>query len=180
MFRWARRIITLFSLILFVASATMCSRSFRKVDFVYHQRIERSAYALILKQRVFVSGRGGVCVGTRRTTWPLPHPEMTEEHISTLRSGFGHEHLATAGYGGDLFKGTRQPMKFGFGRGQLQSTVDGVTVTGRLIIFPWGAALLALAILPFIGTVRLITAHRRRRRLAALNYNGMQTRKLAA
>ncbi len=180
MFRWARRIITFFSFLLFAASAAMCVRSYRQVDFVSHQRVNRVGSLLVLDERILVSGRGGACLGIRHTTSTLPDSDMTEEQMATLRTGFHHELLASAGYGGDLFKSTKQPIRFGFGRGKIDSTVNGVTETGRLIIFPWGAAMFVLAILPFIGTVRLIIRHRRLRRLGALNYNGMQTRRLAA
>jgi hypothetical protein len=180
MFRWARRIITFFSFILFAASAAMCVRSYRQVDFVSHQHANRSGAFLTLDERLLVSGRGGACLGIRHTRSTLADSEMTEEQIANLRTSFHHELLTSAGYGGDLFKSTGQPIRFGFGYGKIDSTVNGVTETGRLIIFPWGAAMFVLAILPFIGTVRLIIRHRRLRRLAALNYNGMQTRRMAA
>lgn len=180
MFRFARRIITLFSFFLFAGSAAMCIRSYRHVDFVTHQHVNRAGSTLIRDERILVSGRGGACLTLRHTAWSLPHPDMTEEQIAALPTGWQHELLTTTAYGGDFFQITKKPTKFGFGAAQLQSTATGVTETSRLIIFPWGAPMLLLAIFPFIGTVRLISAYRRHRRLAALNYNGMQTRRLAA
>src|SRR2546421_567379 len=180
MFRWARRIITFFSFLLFAASAAMCVRSYRQVDFVSHQHVNRVGSLLVLDERILVSGRGGACLGIRHTTSTLPDSDMTDEQMAALHTGFRHELLACPAYGGDLFKLTKQPIRFDVGRGKTDSSANGVTETGRLIIFPWGAAMFVLAILPFIGTIRLIIRHRRLRRLAALNYNGMQSRRLAA
>src|SRR5437762_14361944 len=120
MWRWTRRIITFFSFILFAGSAYMCVRSYRQVDFITHQQIERTGSKLTLDQRLLVSGRGGACLGIRHTVWTLPHPEMSEEQIASLQNGWQHELMPTSGYGGEFFKSTRQPIKFGFGGGKVE------------------------------------------------------------
>jgi len=180
MFRWTRRIITFFSFILFAASAALCIRSFRVVDFIAHQHVDRSGATLVWDERILVSGRGGVCLVLRHSVWTLPHRDMSEQQIENLHSGWQHERLVTGGYGGDFFSATRQPSKFGFGHAKVEMTADGVTEKSRLIVFPAGAAIAASAIFPFFGTIRFVKARRRLRRLAALNYNGMQTRRTAA
>jgi hypothetical protein len=85
----------------------MCVRSYRQVDFVSHQHANRSGVFLTLDERMLVSGRGGACLGIRDTRSTLADSEMTEEQIANLRTSFHHELLASAGYGGDLFKLTR-------------------------------------------------------------------------
>src|SRR5256885_6910783 len=86
MFRWARRIITFFSFLLFAASAAMCVRSYRQVDFVSHQHVNRVGSLLVLDERILVSGRGGACLGIRHTTSTLPDSDMTDEQMAALRS----------------------------------------------------------------------------------------------
>jgi len=180
MFRWSRRIFTFVSFFLFAASAALCIRSYGAVDFLAHQHLARSSAALIDQERIVVSGHGGVCIVSRRATWSLPNPNMTEEQIAALPTGWHHERLAAGGYAGDFFKATKQPTHFGFGRAELEMNAKGVTETSNLVVFPTGVAMAAFAIFPFFGIIRLVKARRRLRRLAALNYNGMQTRKLAA
>ncbi len=105
---------------------------------------------------------------------------MTEQQIQNLPTGWQHERLVAGGYGGDFFAATKQPTHFGFGSATTELDAAGVTEISTLIVFPTGATMAAFAILPFIGVIRYIKARRRLRRLAALNYNGMQTRQLAA
>src|SRR5881397_645530 len=158
MFRRLRRILTFFSFILLAGSAYMCFRSYKLVDFVAHQHVERVGSTLVWDQRIIVSGRGGAFLGLRHSVWTLPHPDLSEEQIQSLRNGWQHELLASGGYAGDYFKATKQSVKFGFGRAKLESTAGGITEKSRLIVFPWGAAMLALSVLPFIATVRFIKA----------------------
>ena len=180
MSHWTRRIFTSASTVLFVASAALCIRSYRIIDFVAHQHVNHSSAKLVWKERILVSGRGGICVVSRHSFWTLPHRDMSEQQIKTLPTGWQHERLVAGGYGGDFFSATRQPTHFGFGHATIELDAAGVTERSTLIVFPTGAAMAAFAILPFIGVIRFIKARRRLRRLAALNYNGMQSRKLAA
>jgi hypothetical protein len=180
MFRWSRRILTLFSFILFATSATMAVRSYRVTDFVAHQNVNRANSSLIRHERILVSGRGGVCMGMSHTIWKLPHRDLSEAQISGFNNGWQHERLLSDAYAGDFFKATKQSTTFGFGRAKVQNSADGFTQTSRLLVLPWGAPMLVSAVLPFIAIIRFIKSRRRLRRLAALNYNGMQTRHLAA
>ena len=180
MFRWARRMLTFLSFALFAGCAFMFVRSYRAVDFISHQRIDRSGSTLIWDQRILVSGRGGAFLALKHSVWTLPHPDLTEDQIQTLHRGWQHEVLASGGYAGDYFQTTKQAAHFGFGRAKLETAENGINEISRLIVFPWGAAIFLFAVLPFIGLIRFIKARRRIRRLRALNWNGVQTRQMAA
>jgi hypothetical protein len=180
MSRLARRIFTSASLLLFVVSAALCIRSYCVIDFVAHQRVNHFSDKLVWNERILVSGRGGICLVSRHSVWTLPHRDMSEQQIQNLPTGWQHERLVAGGYGGDFFSATKQPTHLGFGHATTEMDAAGVTEDSTLIVFPTGAAMAAFAILPFIGIIRFIKSRRRLRRLAALNFNGMQTHRQAA
>jgi hypothetical protein len=191
MFRWSRRIITILSFLLLGQSLALWVRSWVLIDFVHHQNIQRLSSTLVHNHRMLTSHGGKIGLMSKRTTWILPHPNITEEEIATIRQGWSHERIAgltTLTFGmeerlHDTISGTfgmKQPPKFGFGGERIATTSNGSTAQGRIIVFPWAAPSLLFAILPSIGTVRFLAARRRIRRLKALNWNGAQTRKLAA
>lgn len=185
MFRWLRRIVTFFSFILFVASASLCVRSYLLVDFLQHQGVQHSSSSLVMDQRILVAGRGGVCLGLKHSVWTLPYRDLTEAQIQTLHNGWQHnlsdpDAFGAMGYAGGYFHSTGMPMKFGFGRAKIETANNGVAVKARLVVFPIGVAMAVFGILPMATFVRYLKARRRFQRLAALNYNGMNTRRQAA
>src|SRR3954470_2497497 len=101
MVHWARRIFTSASTVLFFASAALCIRSYRVVDFVAHQHLNHSSNKLVWNERIFVSGRGGICLVFRHSLWTLPNRDMTDQQIKNLPTGWQHERLVSGGYGGD-------------------------------------------------------------------------------
>jgi hypothetical protein len=191
MFRWSRRIITIFSFLLLGQSIALWARSWVLIDFVHHQNVQRSSSKLVHNHRMLTSHAGKISLMTKRTAWVLPNPQITEAEIATIRQGFSHDRVAgltTLTFGmeerlQDTISGTfgmKQRPKFGFGGEKIATTSNGWTADGRIIVFPWAVPTLLFAILPCISIVRFMASRRRIGRLKALNWNGIQTRKLAA
>ena len=176
MFRWARRIFLLLSFLLFAESIAMWVRSYMLVDFIHHQRVERSGRTLDWRHRMVTSWHGKIGLTNKHSVWTLPHPELSEKEIAGLRSGFSHDQLPEII--SDTF-GMNKPPRFGFGHQKLSNS-NGVMTEGRIVVFPWALPALVSGIFPFFGILGFMQARRRIRRLKALNWNGMQTRKLAA
>ncbi|HEV8378412.1 MAG TPA: hypothetical protein VGP99_06145 [Tepidisphaeraceae bacterium] len=177
MFRWSLRIFTLFSFFLFAESLALWVRSYVLVDFVHHEHLTRSGRTVAWDSRMATSHRGGINLATKHSVWTLPHPELSEQQIASIHNGWHHEQILEINSNTLTMK---QPSKFGFGREKIVTKSNGMTTGGWIIVFPWAAPALLFAILPFIGVVRFMQARRRIRRLKALNWNGIQTRKLAA
>jgi hypothetical protein len=179
MFRWTRRILTLISFFLFAESLALWARSYALVDFVHHEKVVRSGQTLLWDQRRLTNWQGRVSLGVKHVEVSLPHPDWSEQEIARARNGWNHDRFD----GNQLvanYHGLKTPGRFGFGRQKIDSKSSSESVQGWLVLFPWWAPVLLSGILPFFGLLRFFKARRRLKRLAALNYNGMQTRKLAA
>ena len=177
MLRWTRRIFTLICFLLLAQSLALWVRSYVLADFVNHQTVSRSGSTLEHNHRILTNYRGQVGLVIKRSIWTLPHPDVQEEQISAIPQGFSHDRVT--GIIASPF-GMKQPTKFGFGRELINSQTPGLTASGRILVFPWAVPTLLFSILPVMGTVRFMQARRRIKRLKALNWNGIQTRKLAA
>jgi hypothetical protein len=177
MLRWTRRLLTLFSFLLLGQSLALWARSYVITDLINHQTVSRSASTLVHNHRMLASDRGQLGFMIKRSTWSLPHPEVQEEQVAAFPQGFSHESL-TGVTASPL--GMQKAPRFGFGGEKIATTSEGTSAHGRIIVFPWWVPALMFAILPVVGVVRFLAARRRVKRLKALNWNGMQTRKLAA
>lgn len=177
MLRWTRRFFTLLCFLLLGQSLALWVRSYVLADFVNYQTVTRSSATLIHKHRMLSSYRGKLGVMIKRSTWMLPHPDVQEDQISAIPQGFSHDRLT--GVIASPF-GMKQPTRFGFGAEKIATISNGSNAEGRIIVFPWAVPTLLFSILPATATVRFMAARRRIKRLKALNWNGMQTRKLAA
>jgi len=175
--RWTLRIFILLSFLLLAQSLALWVRGYVLVDFINHQQVSRYSSTLVHNHRQLTNYRGQLGVMIKRSTWSLPHPEVQEEQISAIPQGFSHERLT--GFVSNTFGMTRPP-RFGFGSEKIATLAPGMSAQGRIIVFPWALPSLLFAILPFMRLVRFLAARRRIRRLKALNWNGIQTRKLAA
>jgi len=176
MFRWARRIFLLLSFLLLAESLAMGIRSYMLADFVHHQNVQRSGRMLDWRHRMVTSWHGKIGLMTKHSIWTLPHPDLSEREIASIQQGWSHDRLP--GSSSDTF-GMNRPPKFGFGAQKLINS-NGVMVEGRIIVFPWAVPALIFGIMPFFSVLAFMKARRRLKRLKALNWNGMQTRKLAA
>jgi hypothetical protein len=177
MFRWARRIFLLLSFLLLAESIAFWVRSYMLADFIHHQRVERSGKMLDWHHRMVTSWHGKIGLTNKHSVWALPHPELSEKEIAGIQHGWSHDRLP--GIISDTF-GMNRPTRFGFGAQKLGDNKNGVRVEGRIIVFPWALPTLIFGIFPCISVGRFLESRRRIRRLKALNWNGMQTRKLAA
>jgi hypothetical protein len=146
------------------------------VDFIHHQRVERSGRMLDWRHRMVTSWHGKIGLMTKHSVWTLPHPDLSEREIAGIRHGWSHDRLPEII--SDTF-GMNRPPKFGFGAQKITNS-NGVLAEGRIIVFPWAVPALIFGIFPVIRIGRFMESRRRIRRLKALNWNGMQTRKLAA
>jgi hypothetical protein len=177
MLRWTRRFLTLLCFLLLGQSLALWVRSYMLADYIHHQRAARSAQTLTWDHRTLTNSRGLIGVSIKHSVWTLPHPQLNEQEIAHIREGFTHDRLPQAV--SDTF-GMKQPPRFGFGHERLNTQTPALVATGRILVFPWAIPTLLFAILPCNGVVRFLAARRRIHRLKALNWNGMQTRKLAA
>ena len=177
MLRWTRRIFTLVSFLLLAQSLALWVRSYVLSDFVNHQTVSRSGSTLVHNHRMVTNYRGQVGLVIKRSIWTLPHPDVQEEQISAIPQGFSHDRVT--GVIASPF-GMKQPTRFGFGSEKTATNSNGLTATGRILVFSWAIPALLFAILPVTRIVQFMAARRRIKRLKALNWNGIQTRKLAA
>jgi hypothetical protein len=175
--RWTLRIFTLLSFLLLAQSLALWVRSYVLIDFINHQQVNRSGSTLVHNHRQVTNYRGQLALTIKNTTWTLPHPDVQEDQISAIPQGWNHERL-TAKISNQF--GMKQPPRFGFGTEKIATASPGMSAQGRIIVFPWAAPSFLFAILPLIRLVRFLAARRRIHRLRALNWNGLQTRKLAA
>jgi hypothetical protein len=177
--RWIWRLFIFFSFILFTAAVSLWVRSYLLVDRIQHLQVERTSQTLAWNYHSATNWRGGVSIGISRNVWTLPHREMSEEQIGSLRTGWQYlvfdGNRTTSNY-----HGLKQPTKFGFAQQRIEINSHGATVRGSLTVFPWWAPVLFLGIVPFFWTIGFMKKRQRLTRLRAVNYNGMQTRKLAA
>jgi hypothetical protein len=199
MIRLTLRIITVLSLLVFMGCAWLWVRSYSVSDFCKHEVVRRSGATVHRQTLNIVCGRGGVCFNrvnemqsgpitppapktqpaptTQPTTQPAPTIQTADEHVKQLANdGWDHDKLTQVGYAGNYIQLANQPTRFGYAKATVNSAKDGKTTTSTFIVFPIALPALAFALLPFIGTMRLVIAFRRHRRLKKLNYHEVHTK----
>src|SRR5687768_5363399 len=134
MIRLTLRICTVFSFMLFVASAWLWVRSYGVSDFCKHEAVRRSGSALTRQSLNIVTGDGGICFNSVGQSGNVPSGDETGRQIES--DGWDYAKITEGGYAGKYHLLAGRPSKFGFARVTLNQTKEGITTQSSFVVFP--------------------------------------------
>jgi hypothetical protein len=177
MIRLTLRIMTVLSFMVFVPFSWLWLRSYGVSDFGKHEVVRREGSTLTRQSVNIVTGDGGICFNHVGQTGNVPNGDEGGRQIES--DGWDYAKITEGGYAGKYHLLAGRPSKYGFAKVTLNQTKDGISTQSSFVVFPLIVPVLVFAIFPAIGSVKLVIAFRRHRRLKALNYHEVHLKSAA-